>query len=74
MKKINLQCKYCKNIKLAPLICQMSEETVVKVSQFGLTKAPYTEIDKNGNSIKKISKKTERIEKKRLVITNSIIS
>ena len=59
----NLKCKDCKNIKPAPLISQMCEE-IVKVFQFELSKTPYTEVDKNRNSIKKISKKTDRAEKR----------
>lgn len=39
----------------------MSEETV-KVSEFELTKTPYTKIDQNGNSIKKQVKK-RRVQK-----------
>ena len=53
-KCVNLKCKDCKDIAPVNLICQTSQETV-KVSQFDLTKVPYTKIDKHDNFIQKAS-------------------
>ena len=40
------------------LTCQMSQE-ITKVNQFELTQKPYTKINKDGEAVEKISKKTE---------------
>ena len=61
-KCCNLKCNICRNIKQATLKCQHSEETV-KVSQFELTVTPYKKTDKNGVTMEKLSKKTDKVER-----------
>ena len=55
------KCKNCKNVKAKPLSCQnLGEE--VQVSQFEVTKTPYTKTNKEGKEVEKISKKTEKVQ------------
>ena len=44
-----------------PLTCQMSQQ-ITKVNQFELTQKTYTKINKDGEVMEKISKKTEQVE------------
>ena len=60
-KCCSLKCSSCRNIKPATIKCQSSQETV-KIYQFELTEIPYKKIDKSGNTIEKVSKKTDRVE------------
>ena len=59
-KCVTQKCKACKDKKPMALTCQDSE-TVRKVSQFETTKTPYEKTD-DGNSVNKISTKTEKVE------------
>ena len=43
------------------LNCQMSQK-ITKVNQFELTQKPYTNINKDGEVVEKISQETERVE------------
>ena len=56
-----MKCSSCRNIKPATIKCQSSQETV-NVYQFELTETPYKKIDKSGNTIEKVSKKTDKVE------------
>ena len=60
-KCCSLKCSSCRNIKPATKKCQSSQETV-NVYQFELTETPYKKIDKSGNTIEKVSKKTDKVE------------
>ena len=61
-KCVSFKCQDCKDITPANLICQTAQETV-KVSQFELTKVPFTKINKHHNFIQKANNKTDKIEK-----------
>ena len=56
-----MKCSSCHNIKSATIKCQSSQETV-NVYQFELTETPCKKIDKSGNTIEKVSKKTDKVE------------
>ena len=57
-KCVSCKCKECKNKNPMSLTCQMSQE-ITKVNQFELTQKPYSKINKDGEVVEKISKKTE---------------
>ena len=60
-KCVSCKCKECKNKNPMSLTCQMSQE-ITKVNQFELIQKLYAKINKDGEVVEKISKKTERVE------------